>query len=130
MSYYVTCPFCDTHLGSGACCDCRNPSQLNENGAVLANYIANTHGYAEGRTPVLRRSFVHLRGYTMKALCELLPPVLVFALCILADGLMETLGPLPFLILTGIVGTFCVALQHIIKRKALPCEPASNTEKD
>lgn len=66
----------------------------------------------------------------MKALCEPLPPMLVFALCILADGLMETLGPLPFLILTGIVGTFCVALQHITKRKALPCEPASNTEKD
>ena len=66
----------------------------------------------------------------MKALCELLPPVLVFMLCILADGLMETLGPLPFLILAGIVGAFCVALQHITKRKALPCEPTSNTEKD
>lgn len=66
----------------------------------------------------------------MKALCELLPPVLVFALCILADGLMETLGPLPFLILTGIVGAFCASLQRITKRKALPCEPASNTEKD
>ena len=66
----------------------------------------------------------------MKALCEPLLPVLVFAFCILADGLMETLGPLPFLILTGIVGVFCLALQHITKRKALPCEPASNTEKD
>ena len=66
----------------------------------------------------------------MKALCELLPPVLVFALCILADGLMETLGPLLFLILAGIVGAICTALQHSVKRKALPCEPASNTEKD
>ena len=53
-----------------------------------------------------------------------------YPLCFLADGLMETLGPLSFLLLTGIVGVFCVALQHITKRKALPCAPASNTEKD
>lgn len=55
MSYYVTCPFCDAHLDPGERCDCRNPPQLNENGAVLANHPVNTLGHGENRTPVLRR---------------------------------------------------------------------------
>lgn len=51
MSYYVTCPFCDAHLDPGERCDCRNPPQLNENGAVLANHPANTSDTTKTERP-------------------------------------------------------------------------------
>lgn len=63
MSYYVTCPFCDAHLDPGERCDCRNPPQLNENGAVLANHPVNTLDTAKTEHPFCAAFRVFKGGY-------------------------------------------------------------------
>ena len=64
----------------------------------------------------------------MKMLCDTLPPMLVCALCLFADGLMETHGAARFLLAVGIVTALCIALQGIKKPSPLPW-PASQTER-
>ena len=64
----------------------------------------------------------------MKMLCDTLPPMLVCALCLFADGLMETHGAARFILAVGIVTALCIALQGIKKALSVTMARQPNRE--